>query len=350
MSLMKKLLKNSTSDIVSTLEDSIFFNERDMIPTSVPMVNVALSGTVDGGLQSGVGVLAGPSKNFKSGFALFLASAYMKKYPEAVLLFYDSEFGTPRSYFEMFGIPLDRVVHTPISDIEQLKHDAVTQLKGIERGEKVIVVIDSLGNIASIKELEDALSGKQVADMTRAKAMKSFFRMITPYGGLKDIPIIVVNHTYKEIGLFPKDIVSGGTGSYYSADWIWIVGRQQDKTAEGVQGYNFIINIEKSRFVREKSRIPINVSFEKGIQKWSGLFDVANDMGIITSPSKGWYEVDGKKVRRAEIEYSDKFWNDLLQNSDLADRIRDKYVLSGSEMLIPQEEPSVEDEVEKATE
>ena len=349
MSLAKRILKNSTIEIANSLENSIFFKERDMITTPEPMVNVALSGRVDGGLSSGVTVLAGPSKNFKTGFALLLAGTYLKKYPNAAMLFYDSEFGTPKNYFEMFSIPTDRVIHTPVTDIEELKHDLINQLKGIERGDKLIVVIDSLGSLASVKEIEDAMSGKQVADMTRAKSNKSLFRMITPYAGLKDIPIIVVNHTYKEIGMFPKDIVSGGTGAYYSADTIWIVGRQQDKDAEGLQGYNFIINVEKSRFVKEKSKIPINVSFEKGIQKWAGLFDVALGLEYIMSPSKGWFdtgdlEVRKEKFRRSDVEYDDKFWTVMLGETDLAEAIKHKYTLSSEDMINTKEE-SVEDMV-----
>ena len=80
----------------------------------------------------------------------------------------------------------------------------------------------------------------------------------------KDIPMVVVNHTYSEIGLFPKQIVSGGTGLYYSADNIFIIGRQQEKDGTEIVGYNFIINVEKSRYVKEKSKIPISVSFDGG--------------------------------------------------------------------------------------
>lgn len=336
MNLAKKLLKNTTIDVASSLEDSVFFNERDMIPTPVPMVNVALSGRIDGGLSSGVTVLAGESKNFKSGFALLMAASYLNKYPDAAMLFYDTEFGTPKSYFEMFSIPLDRVIHTPISDVEMLKHDIINQLKSIERGDKLIVVIDSIGNLASIKEISDAEEGKQVADMSRAKSIKSLFRMITPYGGLKDIPIVVVNHTYKEIGLYPKDIVGGGTGVYYSADNVWILGRRQDKDSEGLQGYNFIINVDKSRFVKEKSKIPINVSFDKGIQKWAGMFDIATELGYITSPSKGWFEtpISGwDKVRRSTVEYDGKFWTAMMADTDLAASIEERYSLSGEDMV-----------------
>ena len=209
-SLMEKLAKNSTIKATSNIMDSKVFGKKDMAPTPVPMVNVALSGRIDGGLVPGLLMLAGPSKHFKSAFALLMAAAYQKKYPDAVVLFYDSEFGTPQAYFESFGVDMDRVIHTPITDVEQLKFDIMQQLDGLDKKDNVCIVIDSIGNLASKKEVEDAMSGKSVADMSRAKQMKSLFRMVTPHLNLKDIPLVAVNHTYKEIGLYPKDIVSGG--------------------------------------------------------------------------------------------------------------------------------------------
>jgi hypothetical protein len=104
-----------------------------MIQTPVPMINVALSGSIDGGITPGLTMLAGPSKHFKTGFALLLASSFLKKYPEGVILFYDSEFGTPQSYFKSFNIPFDFVVHTPITDIEELKFDIMKQFKNLKR-------------------------------------------------------------------------------------------------------------------------------------------------------------------------------------------------------------------------
>ena len=224
MSLLDRLTKNSTVKLTATLSNSKVYGKKEMVPTQVPMVNVALSGRVDGGLTPGLTVLAGPSKHFKTAFSLLMASAYLKKYDDAVVLFYDSEFGTPQNYFESFDIDMNRVVHTPIMDVEQLKFDIMKQLDGIERGDRVCIIIDSVGNLASKKEVEDAMNEKSVADMSRAKQMKSLFRMVTPHLTLKDIPLIAVNHTYMEIGMFPKAVVSGGTGIYYSADNIWIIG------------------------------------------------------------------------------------------------------------------------------
>ena len=218
------------------------------------------------------------------------------------------------------------MLHTPIANVEELKFDLIGQLEELERTDNVIIVIDSIGNLASKKELEDAKNEKSVADMSRAKALKGLFRMVTPYLTMKNIPMLAVNHTYKEIGLFPKDIVGGGTGIYYSSDNIWILGRRQDKQGTEIKGYHFIINVEKSRYVKEKSKIPISVSWDGGVQKYSGLLDVALVGGYVTKPSNGWYQRDGedKKVRLAGT-LEKEFWDPIFENTDFAEFIKAQY-------------------------
>ena len=349
MSLMQKLQKNSTIKETDVLTDSKFFAAKDMIQTPVPMINVALSGSLDGGLAPGLTVFAGPSKHFKTAFSMLLAKSYLEKYEDAAILFYDSEFGAPAAYFKSFGIDTNRVIHTPITDIEQLKHDLMTQINSIERGEHVIIVIDSVGNLASRKEVDDALEGKTVADMTRAKQLKSLFRMCTPHLTMKDIPMVVVNHTYKEIGLYPKDIVSGGTGIYYSADNIFIIGRQQEKGTDGITGYNFIINVEKSRFVREKSKIPVEVSFEGGISTWSGLLDVALESGHVINPSNGWYQKkDEEQKYRINDTYTKEFWMPILKDTTFQEWIKTRYAISTSSLVAEFTDDFISEEYENA--
>ena len=347
MSIMDKLKKNSKIKSTDILSESKFFTETDMTPTNVPMVNVALSGSVDGGVTPGLTVLAGPSKHFKTSFALLMAGAYLDRHPDAVMLFYDSEFGSPQSYFEQFGIDTSRILHTPIANVEELKFDLISQLETIERADKVIIVIDSIGNLASKKELDDAINEKSVADMSRAKALKGLFRMTTPYLTMKNIPMLAINHTYKEIGLFPKDVVSGGTGIYYSADNIFIIGRRQQKTGTEVTGYEFVINVEKSRFVREKSKIPVEVTWENGISKWSGLLDMGLASGHVIKPSNGWYqrvdmdtgEAVDPKVRQKDL--GKDFWLPILSDSRFGDWVQKRYTIGSVEMMA--EEISEED-------
>lgn len=332
MSLMAKLKKNSKVSSSEVLSDSKFFNEKEVTRIDVPMLNVALSGQLDGGLTCGLTVLAGPSKHFKTSFALKMAASFLESDPEAVMLFYDSEFGSPQSYFKNFGIDTDRVLHTPVTNVEELKFDLINQLEEMDPADKVIIIIDSVGNLASKKELEDAINEKAVADMSRAKALKGLFRMTTPYLTMKNIPLIAINHTYKEIGLFPKDVVSGGTGIYYSADNIWIIGRRQNKTGTEVTGYDFIINVEKSRMVKEKSKIPISVSWDGGIERFSGLLDVALAGGFVVKPSNGWYQqIDpntgeeiGSKVREKETLVKE-FWDSLLSHPKFTEFVHNQY-------------------------
>lgn len=329
---MDKLKKNSKIKTTEVLSKSKFFTEKDMVPTNVPMVNVALSGSMDGGVTPGLTVLAGPSKHFKTSFALLMAGAYLEAKKDAVLLFYDSEFGSPQSYFELFGIDTSRVLHTPITNVEELKFDLISQLEEMSREEDVIIVIDSIGNLASKKELEDAINEKSVADMSRAKALKGLFRMCTSYLAMKNIPLLAVNHTYKEIGLYPKDIVGGGTGIYYSADTIWILGRRQEKQGTEVVGYDFIINVEKSRYVKEKSKIPISVSWEGGVQQYSGLLDVALAGNYVAKPSNGWYcrvdtstgELLDPKVRLKDT-LNAEFWEPIFESTDFKEFLTKQY-------------------------
>jgi len=347
MSLMKKLQANTTLKHTNLLSDSKVF-EKEFIQTHVPMINVALSGRINGGFSRGLTVLAGPSKHFKTSFALLMAGAFLREKPDGILMFFDSEFGAPKEYFEAFGIDPARVLHIPITTIEDLKFELAKQVENLTLKDDVFVLVDSVGNLASKKEVDDALAGSDKADMTRAKQLKSVFRMVTPHLTLKNIPMMVVNHTYSEMALHPRQIVSGGTGIYYSADTIWIVGRNQDKntTSGEIDGYDFIINVEKSRFVNEKSKIPISVKKNGGIQTFSGLFEMAVEFGYITSPKKGWYltvdpltgEPTETNRRKADIATDGPFWRSLIKHTNFAADIQSKFELSNVMQSLPGED------------
>lgn len=348
MSIIEKLKKNTTIKETEVLINSKFFNEKDMIQTSIPAINIALAGDLTGGLTPGLTTIAGESKNFKTGISLLLAKAYMDYYPESALIFYDSEFGTPQSYFSTFGIDLSRVLHVPIMNIEELKFDIIQQLDNIERKDKVIIIIDSIGNLASKKEVDDAMNQNSAADMSRAKQLKGFFRIVTPYLCKKDIPMVCIGHTYKTQELYSKNILGGGTGITYSSDTIWFIGRQQDKDGKELSGYNFIINVEKSRYVREKSKIPIIVSFEHGISRYSGLMDIALDSGHCTKPSNGWYAKAGdeKKYRLADT-FNSKFWGSILEDPTFNEHIKKRYRIGCNSIL---SEDEIHEKIENRTE
>ena len=330
--LLEKLSKNSTVTESCILDESQFFEEKEIISTPVPVFNVALSGDLNGGFSEGIITLAGASRSFKTNFALLMVKSYLDKYPDATVLFYDSEFGAPKSYFNAFKIDTKRVLHTPIQTIEELKIDLVNQLNGIQRGDKVIILVDSIGMLPSEKEAENAQEGKTTADLTRNRELKSFFRLATTKLAMKKLSMVVISHSYKTLELYSRDVISIGTGGYFASNIMIIVSRSQEKDNSELVGYNFAMTIEKSRFVKEKSKIPITVHFNTGISKYSGLLDIALDSGHVIKPSNGWYsrvnietgEIEEKKWRIKDTNTS-KFWNDILQAASFKQYIIDTY-------------------------
>lgn len=351
--LLDKIIKNSPTKHVSILEDSVMFKDKDIIPVDIPIVNVAFTGDLNGGLSSGLTLLAGPSKSFKSNLALVCIKAFLDRYEDGVCIFYDSEGGVTPDYLRSLNVDPARVVHVPIEHIEMLKFDIVKQLKELDRDDKVIIAIDSIGNTASLKELEDAINEKSVAEMQRAKSLKGLFRMVTPSLVAKDIPCIAICHTYQEMTLYPKQIISGGSGLIYSANQAFIIGKSQEKDGTDLIGYNFTINIEKSRFVREKSKLPFTVTYEDGIMKYSGLLDIALQSGHVMKPSNGWYsrvntetgEVEEKKFRIKDTHTSE-FWNKILKNPSFNEYIKSRYQLGAVQMVADEEIAEEYDQLE----
>lgn len=211
MSLMKKLLKTGSIAEADVLATSSFLKNKDTIELPVPIMNLAFSGSFERGPSTGLIQFAGPSKHFKTNLGLVVLKAFQDKYPDGVTLFYDSEFGAAQGYFETFGIDETKIIHIPIMNIEELKFDIMQKLQAITRGEdKVFIFIDSVGNLASKKEVEDAINEKAVADMTRAKQLKSLWRMVTPYLTKLNITCVAINHTYDTMEMHSKKVVSGG--------------------------------------------------------------------------------------------------------------------------------------------
>lgn len=333
VSLLERLKKNSTIEETALLEQSILWEDKDIIVTPYPALNVALSGRLDGGMGPGLLQIAGASKRFKTKFAIEIAVAFQKMFKDSAILFYDTEFGSPKPYWD--DIERENVLHSPVANLEAMTHDLATQFDGISRKDRVLVIVDSLGNAPSIKEATDALKGGTVpVDMTRAKAIKSMFRIIGPSIGMKNIYMIVINHTYKTLEMYAREVVGGGTGTEYNSNGIWIIGAEKNTEGEGkdkeLLGFDFKIKVEKSRFVRQDKKIPITVSFESGIDKWSGLLVMAQDLGyVIKKPTKpltyAFINNPDKAWKLSELD--DAFYKQLLEGTDFPLAVQREYSL-----------------------
>jgi RecA/RadA recombinase len=345
--LMDRMIKNTKLVGADVLSDSKLFSEKEVIQTDIPAINIALSGDLDGGLRPGLTTIAGLSRHFKSSYALLMAGAYMKKHPDGMILFYDSEFGANADYFTSFGIDPNSVLHIPIMNIEELTFDLSKKLDtanddGIKRGDKIFILVDSVGNLASKKEADNAVDGHGATDMgLRAKSLKSFYRIITPHLNAKNIPMVVINHVYEEMKMYGKTIVSGGQGGMLSSDTVWIIGKSQEKDGTELLGYTFNINVEKSRYVREKSKIPIIVKFDGGISKFTGILEMALAAGEVIKPKNAWYQLADKSTGellgsavREKMTQTEDFLGVVLKRESFKQWIRDTYKIAQSKMIM----------------
>jgi hypothetical protein len=98
--------------------------------------------------------------------------------------------------------------------------------------------------------------------------------------------------------------------------------------------------VEKSRYVKEKSKIPVSVTFDGGLSKWSGLLDVALESGHVVKPSNGWYSkvdqdgvVEDKKYRVKDTDSKD-FWMSILTSKTFYDFIKNKYSIGQGEVMM----------------
>lgn len=337
---MEKMLKSGSIKEAEIMSESEFFNGDEFIPTSIPIINVAFSGKLDGGIVPGTTIIAGESKSFKTMISLFALKSYFDKYPDAIAVIYDSEFGITPKYLKSLGIDTSRVIHIPIEHVEMLKFDFAKRLKEVERGDKIFFMIDSLGMLSSKKEVEDALDEKSVADLSRAKAIRSFFRIVTSAVVKKGVPLFVVAHFYETMEMYAKKIISGGQAVMLAANQAFIITKAQEKDGTDLIGWNFTINIEKSRFVREKEKLKFLVNYDKGINKWSGLMDIALESGHVTKPKMGWYqkqdmdtgEVFDKLYRMKDTNNAD-FWNPILKSPSFNKFVEQKFMISYNDII-----------------
>lgn len=350
MSLSQRLLKSTKLGGKSGKLSELIKNKDKVYDTQIPAMNLAYSGELDGGTTTGITVFAGKSKSFKTIFGLITCKVYMDAEPDSIMLFYNSEGGSPEEYFESVGIDTDRVIVMDIMNIEEMVFDMTEKLEilkeeyeNCKKGDKkpkFITLVDSVGNLASKKEVEDAKKSHSASDMgIRAKALKSFYRIVTPYYNRLEAQMIVISHTYDEMASIgqPKQIVSGGSGNTYSSNNIFVVGKRQIKEGKEIVGWQFILNAEKSRKIRERSAIPFEVTYDNGINRYSGLLDIALASGHVIAPKMGWYTrpsvEDDKNWRRKETSTAE-FWDVILSDKSFAEAAHKMYAISGGDPLL----------------
>ncbi|AVO22884.1 DNA repair protein [Erwinia phage vB_EamM-Bue1] len=350
-SLMERMLKTAKkhSPLAEELGLTKILDKEVITSTGIPLLNIANSGRVDGGIIPGAKQLVGDSRTFKTMFGLVDVKAYLDKFPDAICIFLDSEFGANQKYWVAMGIDMSRVVHVPLTSVENMQIVVMQQLNELERGDHVIFFIDSISQLPSSKEVNDAIKGEDKQDMTRARALNSFWRTVTIQLNLKNLPMVWINSYYDEIGnQYAEPNLKGGKQGFLSADNIWFITRSQVKKDADLMGWNFNIKIMKGRFVKEQSKFPVTVLYEGGIDKWSGLLEISRALGYVDMPSSGWYQrskkggfgPDEKKYQKTQM--GEDFWLPLLENPDFCDDIAAMYGVSTGTVMKPGEQDLVD--------
>jgi RecA/RadA recombinase len=285
------------------------------------LLNALLSGSLFGGFPDNkVLALAGESTVGKTYFGLSLVASFLQVNPKGLVLYFDTEAAVTRRMFEGRGINPARIAISNIDTVEKFRTQALTALTKYEAHEEdtrppMMFVLDSLGGLASEKELKDSLEGNFVGDMTRAKAIRATFRMLRLKLAKLKVPMIVTNHTYQQIGAYvPTTIMAGGQGLKYAADIVIELSKKLDKNAEGeIQGFIIKAKLAKGRFTRERTVVETLLSYEKGLNRYHGLLEHAVDLGVVKSTGKKFTFPDGKDVFRKKIDEDPQaFWTDAV--------------------------------------
>ena len=328
--LLKKIMKSSLIKETSLLSESVIYNEETFIPTKIPLLNLFLSGKFKGGIAGNHTAIAGASASFKSMIGLILMKTYLDYYEDSYGILYDSEKGVTKDYLNSLGIDSSRVIVKPFATLEVLRNDLSKTLDALERGDHALILIDSISNSASKKELEDSLKGEDKADLTRARVIKSIFRIATSSVAFKEIPLISINHTYSAMDMYKEDEISGGTGIKYSATSTLRISKLKGEKDMG--GVNFKIKAGKSRYVKENSTFLLSIPEDGKLRQLSGLFELAFEYGFITSETQGWYEIpclaDYGKVRRKDIQYNKDFWKRVFEETNFRETVEDAIKVS----------------------
>ena len=309
MDFLSQVIKDSKNEFASLAADGIAAGDVEtFVDTGSYIFNALVSGSIFGGIPSNkITALAGESGTGKTFFCLSVVRNFLDSDPDAGVLYFETESAISRQMIESRGIDSKRMVIFPVNTVEEFRTQAVRIIDKFmeqpkDQRKPLMFVLDSLGMLATNKEVEDASNDKNVRDMTKAQLIKSCFRILTLKLGKANIPMLVTNHTYDVVGAYvPTKEMGGGSGLKYSASTIIYLGKKKEKDGTTLVGNIVKCEAKKSRLTREGSKIETRLFFdERGLEKHYGLLELGEEAGLWKNVA-GRYEIDGKKVYAKQI-------------------------------------------------
>lgn len=299
---------NFLKDVTKGLENTNLLAEggnsseySGTIDTGSYILNAAISGSIYGGVPNNkITAFAGESATGKTFFVLGVLKRFLDDNPTGGVIYFDTEAAVTKDMMETRGIDTKRVAISEPSSIEEFRTNATRILTTyLESDEKppMMMVLDSLGMLSSAKELADVEAGSDKRDMTKAQLLRGTFRVLSLKLAKANVPLLVTNHVYDVVGAYiPTKEISGGSGLKYAASSIAMLSKKKDKDGTAVVGNIIKINMHKSRFTKEQTKVEVKLSFDKGLDRYYGLLDLAEKYDIIKKVSTRYELPDGRKV------------------------------------------------------
>jgi RecA/RadA recombinase len=313
-----EILKNADIEFVEVAPTTTW------IDTGSYIFNALLSGSIYKGLPGNRStMLAGAPSAGKSYLALSAAKQFLIDNKNGVVLYFDTEFALDKEMLEKRNLDSNRFKIIQPETLQDFREKAVKFLDGYEKTKSktpVMIVLDSLSNLPTKKELEDALSGNEARDMTKAQVIRSIFRIITSKLGKCDIPLIIANHVYSSMDMYSPVVISGGDGAKYAASTIITLTKSKDKDGTDVVGNIINTTAFKSRFTKENKKVHMKLDYNTGLDRYYGLLDIAEKYGIFVKSGTRYEMPDGSKVFGKTInENPEKFYTiEILDRIDEA--------------------------------
>ena len=335
------------------LDASTLSTADDWIDTGSYALNAIISGSMYKGIP--VGRITGFSGPSMAGKTLIInkimANAQKKDY---IAVVWDSEVAVDKKSAEAVGMDPARTKYYPVETIEDCRNQICTFLDNVIKADnpdlKFIISIDSLGNLASAKEIRDTTAGKDASDVgQRAKAIKSMMRVLTYKAAKAKVPILFSNHVYDSMEMFPTLVKtqSGGKGPIYLASVLVQLSTKNEKVSDNPNEQSIAIahNISgvtlgaltiKNRFVPNYLKTELYLNFKAGLDKHAGLFEIAEAFSVIEKPGRTVMFNGESLGYRKDLEKNPEFWAKVMPK--LEEVLQDKLCYGGGETSVDIEE------------
>ena len=330
----KDIIKTTGNEYAALASDGIEGADvGSFIDTGSHIFNALLSGSIYGGLPSNkITAIAGESATGKTYFVMGMVKSFLDAHPEAGCLYFESDSAITKQMVVDRGIDPARMVIIPVTTVQEFRTQAIKVLDKVlmEREENrrpMMMCLDSLGMLSTTKEVEDTSDGKETRDMTRAQVLKAALRVLTLKLGRAGVPMVVTNHTYDSMGLFSTKEMGGGSGLKYAASSIVFLSKKKEEDGTEVIGNIVHCKNHKSRLTIENKMVDVRLTYDKGLDNYYGLLELAIKYDIFKSVSTRIELPDGSKTFGKTInnEPEKYFTEEVMKQLDEAAQKEFKY-------------------------